>query len=46
VLLEDRGDTAIIDVTFPQSSDRLRLSGVPLLPADDGRRGICFPEAV
>jgi hypothetical protein len=45
VLLEDSDGSAIIDVTFPQSSERLRLSRIPLLPADDGRRGICFREA-
>lgn len=46
VLLEENGTSAIIEVTFPQSSSRLRLSKIPLLAADDGRRGICFQEAV
>jgi len=46
VLLEENGTSAIIDVRFPQSSDRLRLSRIPLLAADDGRRGVCFRGAV
>ena len=45
VLLEKSSGNATIDVIFPNSTERLRLSRVPLLPADDGRRGICFPEA-
>ena len=45
VLLEDRGGSALIEVTFPNSTERLRLSRIPLLAADDGRRGVCFPEA-
>ena len=45
VLLEDRDGIALIDVRFPQNGEGLRLSGIPLLSADDGRRGICFPEA-
>ena len=45
VLLEERDGIALIDVRFPQNGEGLRLSGIPLLAADDGRRGVCFPVA-
>ena len=43
VLLEETERGATIHVLFPQSSERLKLTRIPLLVADDGRRGVCFP---
>jgi hypothetical protein len=43
ILVEETDRGATIDVTFPNSSERLMLSRIPMVVADDGRRGICFP---
>jgi len=45
ILLDQDGGKALIDVTFPNSKEHLRLSRIPLVMVDDGRRGICFPVA-
>ena len=36
-------EQATIDVLIPGEREPLRLSRVPLLAADDGRNGVCFP---
>ena len=43
LLLEETPRGMTIHVLFPQSSDKLKLTRIPLLARDDGRtRGVCF----
>lgn len=42
ILLDESDGLALLDITFPNSTEGLRLSRIPLVLADDGRRGICF----